>query len=190
MTYFEPIIIYRNPADLFIFRLLKEIFIFLQKMANKQDAPTKAPCLKCKYLIDSGLTCINCGSMCHPSCSQYLRHLEVLSATTTKCCKKSECNTPNSVLIPDNSDLSQYESLTEIIRDVVTAAVAPLVDEISHLREEILGLKRSISNNQRDTLSVQNLQLQKAPSNRKRKCMIRTSIIKNHKNYPRLMNPT
>ncbi|KAJ3649676.1 hypothetical protein Zmor_021403 [Zophobas morio] len=69
-----------------------------------------------------------------------------------KCCKKSECNTPN-LLISDNLDLSKYGSLTEIIRDVVTAAVAPLVDEISHLREEILGLKRSISNNQRDKAS-------------------------------------
>lgn len=101
------------------------------------------PCKKCKIIPVTGLKCIVCGSLNHPSCVKLLKNVKYISDTQIKCCDSAENATKN-----DNEPLIAMQKerpvcLEDIVINRVCSAMQPLLEEIKELREEVRILKDS-----------------------------------------------
>ncbi|KAJ3616448.1 hypothetical protein Zmor_011890 [Zophobas morio] len=99
-------------------------------MSNSKDAYMALPCKKCKILPNSGLTCLKCNSLSHPSCIKLLRNIKYISDKEIICCDRSE----------DQDEVSPRDMW---IRTFVIETISPLLEEIKLLRQEVMSLKKN-----------------------------------------------
>ncbi|KAJ3640832.1 hypothetical protein Zmor_027370 [Zophobas morio] len=99
-------------------------------MSNSKDAYMAQPCKKCKILPNSGLTCLKCNSLSHPSCIKLLRNIKYISDKEIICCDRSE----------DQDEVSPRDMW---IRTFVIETISPLLEEIKLLRQEVMSLKKN-----------------------------------------------
>ncbi|KAJ3656985.1 hypothetical protein Zmor_016021 [Zophobas morio] len=101
------------------------------------------PCRKCKILPVSGLLCVKCGSLSHPSCVKILKNIKLISDTQIICCDNVDGSSKNEL---DSVNLSLHSSPTNSTVDIsvlIKKAMEPLLEEIKYLRAEIISLKES-----------------------------------------------
>ena len=104
------------------------------------------PCKKCKSLPITGLRCVRCGSLSHPSCVKLLKNVKIISETQIVCCDSDDgmSKNENNYLTPQPVDASSINnSDNDNILMLINVAMQPLLQKIEMLRKEVYDLKEN-----------------------------------------------
>lgn len=111
------------------------------------ELPVKK-CKKCKNLPNTGLQCINCGTLMHPGCLKYYNDIEKLNEKYIKCCelRVSEDNLENQEGGSLNCSMESVIEINETPRNKTNEdIIKQLTYENEKLSNEIALLRKLVS---------------------------------------------
>ncbi|XP_063915315.1 uncharacterized protein LOC135131472 [Zophobas morio] len=105
--------------------------------ADVSNNPSGDACKKCKIIPVTGLKCVKCNSLSHPSCVKLLKNVQYLGDAQIICCDNAES-------VDNASNKSQiFEFSHEDIEKIIQKVTRPLMHEIELLRMEVRDLKET-----------------------------------------------